>query len=143
MGAAILDLVKMHPLWSLHRMVKPSACILAFAFAAAGCDPPARTSEVEKLADQLDAQRIEIEELESRIELLETKTENNRSLLGGTQRHLNGLTDTVNSNVEVERRNLLREATAKGQCGNQLIQHEGWIENRTVQCTPEMLGWDE
>lgn len=112
-----------------------------------GCDPSVRESEayniaedvadakVAALAGRVDDLEAQVSDLESRVDAAQLTSINN---VAATDR----LRNVVNENADVLNKKALADATARGACGTNLINHGGWIENRPVQCTPKLMGWE-
>lgn len=111
------------------------------------CDQPVRESEAYSIAE--DVADAKVQAVEARVDDLEAKVADLESQINGVRalglenaENTKGLVETVNSNVEIDRRNILARATNEGRCGTTVINHGGWIENRPVQCTPKLMGWE-
>lgn len=107
------------------------------ALLVAGCaDAPITRSEAEDIAsDYADAatsaQAAQIEALASRVEQLEQQ-------LAGQKAALDAVAKVVDGNANIANNNALAAATARGECGTELVRHSnGLIENRRIQCTNE------
>ena len=126
--------------WRLSLTISSAALLSA-------CQPVTH-DQAEQIADDVAADHVavveaRVDDLEAKVADLENQISGVRRLALATSNNTIGLTQTVNANVEIDRKRILAQATRDGRCGTQLIQHAGWIENRTTPCTPALLGWDK
>lgn len=82
-----------------------------------------------------------VDDLEVKVADLERQIRGVRALGLENASNADSLRGAVNNNAHLANEKTLAAATKRGQCGSQLINHGGWIENRLTPCTPELLGW--
>lgn len=125
-------------------MVRATA--LALALFAAGCDDPARMrteAEIADIADDVAADHVasaeaRIAELEARIANLEDRLEAESGVNRALSSYVRAVDDTVANNARIANEKTLREATARGECGTELVQTSpGSWYNRPIPCTAE------
>lgn len=124
------------------------ALLASLALLLAGCDdiPRARTEgEIREIARQVsDAEartfQARIDKLEERADKADADIQGVRLLGIENANNHKSLWETVNSNVEQEQRYLAKQATARGQCGTELVTYPGGATAwRNRECTVKDL----
>ena len=107
------------------------------ALLTVGCtNAPVTRTEAENIAsDYADAaasaQAKRIDELASKVEQLELELAEHKAALDAVAK-------VVDGNAEIANKNVLAAATARGECGTQLIRNSnGVFENRRIECTKD------
>lgn len=112
--------------------------VIGLLLALGGCssDGLINRSEAESIAADFanaaaSRQAGRIDELEARVQSLEQE-------LAASKAAVDAVAKVVDGNAEIANRNALEAATARGDCGTELVRHSsGIIENRRMPCTAE------
>lgn len=115
------------------------ACACAVFAGLASCNPIVRESDLDDYAtrDEMDAR---LSELEWRVEDLESQLATARQADLDNAASTAGLRNLLNRNADAANENSVRAMTARGACGQRLVQvAEGIIRNENIPCTVDDL----
>ncbi len=118
----------------------PLIAILALA----GCDTP----QSQGTKDAVARLEIRVIDLEAKVTELQAQrardakyTEAIAASLDEARANHDSLRKVVNGNAELDNKEALAEATARGRCGQEVVHYpDGGIANRNRECTWKLLG---